>query len=40
MYIECKSDTRDVAKKGADEVAVDLEKEWFRPLETGLKKPE
>ncbi|RPB25506.1 phosphoglucomutase-2 [Terfezia boudieri ATCC MYA-4762] len=40
MYIECKAGSREAAKKGADEVAVDLEKEWFRPFETGLKKPQ
>lgn len=40
VYIECKGDTRKAAKKGADEVAADLENEWFRPFETGLKKPQ
>lgn len=40
VYIECKAATREAAKKGADEVAADLESEWFRPFETGLKKPQ
>lgn len=40
VYIECKADTREVAKKGVDEVAADLENEWFKPFETGSKKPQ
>ncbi|KAI5790662.1 phosphoglucomutase-like protein [Peziza echinospora] len=39
MYIECKATTREEARAGADEVAADLEREWFRPEVTGLRKP-
>jgi len=38
VYIECKAETREKARKGADDVAEDLEGEWFRLLETGLQK--
>ncbi|KAF8465926.1 phosphoglucomutase-like protein [Kalaharituber pfeilii] len=39
VYVECKAESREAAKRGADEVAGDLEREWFRPRESGLKKP-
>ncbi|KAF8250127.1 hypothetical protein K440DRAFT_648917 [Wilcoxina mikolae CBS 423.85] len=39
MYIECKAETEEAARKGAEEVSEDLTKEWFRPSETGLLLP-
>ncbi|KAL7275615.1 hypothetical protein RUND412_001426 [Rhizina undulata] len=39
MYIECRADTEAAAIKGAQEVAEDLTREWFRPAETGLLLP-
>lgn len=39
VYIECKADTEAAAIEGAQEVARDLTREWFRPEETGLRLP-
>ncbi|KAA8897079.1 hypothetical protein FN846DRAFT_964315 [Sphaerosporella brunnea] len=39
MYIECKADTEETAREGAEQVAADLTREWFRPAETGLLLP-
>lgn len=37
VYIECQENSREEARKAADEVASDLDNEWFKPSETGLK---
>jgi len=39
VYIECKAETEEAARKGAEGVSGDLTKEWFRPSETGLLLP-
>jgi phosphoglucomutase len=39
VYIECKAETEESAKEGAEQVATDLTREWFRPAETGLLLP-
>jgi hypothetical protein len=36
VYIECKAETAEAARKGAEEVAEDLRREWFR---LGLRLP-
>jgi phosphoglucomutase len=36
VYIECKAETEEAAREGAEQVATDLTREWFRPAETGL----
>ncbi|KAK9467172.1 hypothetical protein V1512DRAFT_262123 [Lipomyces arxii] len=39
VYIEAKSTSRESAREMANEVWDDLEREWFRPRETGLLRP-
>ncbi|KAK9447827.1 uncharacterized protein V1518DRAFT_420532 [Limtongia smithiae] len=39
VYVEAKSTSRELSKKMANEVWDDLEREWFKPSETGLLGP-
>lgn len=39
VYIECKAETQEAARQGAQEISGALTKEWFRPSETGLLLP-
>jgi phosphoglucomutase len=39
VYVECKAETQEQARRGAQEVSADLTREWFRPAETGLLLP-
>ncbi|KAI9820839.1 MAG: Phosphoglucomutase-3 [Thelocarpon impressellum] len=36
LYIECKAPSAEEARRGAEEVAAELERCWFRPDKTGL----
>ncbi|KAK9352349.1 hypothetical protein V1523DRAFT_414307 [Lipomyces doorenjongii] len=39
VYVEAKSASREMSKQLAEEVWDDLEREWFKPRETGLLRP-